>query len=97
MRIPRQIIIAGHTIKIQYKKDMVLDGSPIWGLYDDDRHIIHLSTGMEKSRKMEVFLHECIHAIDHIHNLGLTEKAVNLLGIELLAMMRNNNIHVGIK
>jgi hypothetical protein len=94
MALPKKIIVAGHTVKIQYLKDMSLGETEIWGLYDDDRHIISLRTGMEESRKMEVFLHECIHAIDHIHGLGLTEKAVNLLGIELLALIRNNKIDV---
>ena len=95
MRIPKkELIIAGHTVKISYKKNMVLDGAPIWGLYDDDRHEISLATRMDPSRKIEVFLHECIHAIDHIHNLKLTEKAVNLLGIELLALIKNNKIDI---
>ena len=94
MALPKKLIVAGHTIKVEYLKDMTLNGTEIWGLYDDDKHKISLRTGMDESRRMEVFLHECIHAIDHIHGLNLTEKAVNILGIELLALVRNNKIDV---
>ena len=98
MKLPRkEVIIAGHTIKIVYRREMKLDSAPIWGLYDDNKHVISLATGMDESRKIETFLHECIHAIDHIHSLNLTEKAVNLLGIELLALIKNNNIEITAK
>jgi Zn-dependent peptidase ImmA (M78 family) len=94
MNLRKSVIIAGHTIKIIYKKKIVYNGGVAWGLYDDDKHIIYLTMGMEKTRKMEVFLHECIHAIEHIHGLNLSEKDVNLLGIELFAFMRNNKINI---
>jgi len=94
MRIPKTVVIAGHTITIKYKKEIIYNGSNCWGLYCDDKHIIYLKMGMEKSRKSEVFLHECIHAIEFIHNLKLSEKSVNLLGIELFAFIRNNKIRL---
>ena len=93
MRLPKnQVVIAGHTIPILYKEVLKFDGADSWGYYDDNKHTIYLKKGMDKNHRAEVLLHECIHAIEFIHNFGLTEKAVNLLGIEILALIRNNNI-----
>ena len=94
MGLPRKLIIAGHTITVLYKKKIMLDGKDVWAYYDDERHRIYMTMGMERSRKMEVFLHECIHAISFIHGLNMTEKAVDHLGIELLALVRNNKIDI---
>ena len=94
MNLPKTLIVAGHTITIKYKKKIFFEGKEVWAFYDDDHHIIYLTMGMDKTRKMEVFLHECIHAISFIHSLHLSEKSVNLLGIELLALIRNNNIRL---
>jgi kynurenine formamidase len=92
MSVPRKLTIAGHTIKITHKKGLVVGSTEAWGAYEDSSHTIYLRTGMDKTRKAEILLHECIHAIDHIHVLGLSEKAVKILGIEILALLKNNKI-----
>lgn len=92
MRTPKKITICGHEVSIVYKEGLVCDGKQVWGIYDDSKHAIYLRTGMDRTRKQEILLHECIHAIDHIHVLGLSEKSVKILGIEILALIRNNNI-----
>lgn len=94
MRLPKKITIAGHEIKVGYKKGLVVDGKEAWGVYDDGKHEIYLRIGMDKTRKKEIFIHECIHAIDHIHLLGLSEKAVKILAIELLALTKNNKVKI---
>jgi hypothetical protein len=94
MRIPKTVTIAGYVVKVIYKRGLVCDGVECWGVYDYNKNVIYLKTGMEKTRKEEVFLHECIHAISDILGLKLSEKAVNLLGVELLALLRNNKIKI---
>ena len=94
MRLPNTITIAGHEIKIKYRKKLFVDGNECWGVYEEDSHTIYLKTGMESTRKMEIFLHECLHVIEDIHTLHLSEKEIKLLGIELLGLIRNNNINL---
>lgn len=88
MRLPKQVVIAGHVIKVKYRRGVM----PCWGTYDDTKRTIELQSGMDSSRKAEIFLHECIHAIEHIHVLNLSEKAIKILGVEIIAMLRNNRI-----
>lgn len=92
MKIPKQITLCGHTIKIEYRKGLVVDGTECWGVYDDEKHTIYLKEGMDKTREMEIFLHEAIHAIGEIHVLSFSEKTVKILGIEILGLIRNNKI-----
>ncbi len=94
MRLPKVLTIAGHQVKIRYAKTLRVDGVDCWGCYDDEKHEIVLKTGMESTRKMEIVLHEAIHAISDIHVLSLTEKATKILGIELLGLIRNNRLQL---
>lgn len=94
MRIPKVLRVCGHDINVVIKPgDLTLEGSPVWGWYDDKNHTICLNKGMAKTRQMEVILHELIHAISSIHCLGLSEKQVKLLGVEILAVIRNNKLN----
>lgn len=94
MKLPKEIIVAGHSIKIVLKDELVIDNSECWGLYDDSTDTIYLQKKMPKTRKMEVLIHECIHAFSSIHNLNLTEKVVNTIAIEILALIRNNKLNL---
>ena len=92
MKVPRKISIAGHEIAIKHKKGLSINGQEAWGIWDDDKHIIYLRFGMDKTRKQEILIHEIIHAIDHIHVLNLSERVVKILGVEIVAVIRNNNL-----
>ena len=92
MKVPRKISIAGHEISIKHKKGLNVGGQEAWGVWDDAKHIIYLRFGMDKTRKQEILIHEIIHAIDHIHVLHLSERVVKILGVEIVAAIRNNNL-----
>jgi hypothetical protein len=94
MRIPKQITVAGHSITVRFVKNLTDGDGEYWGCYDDEKGEIVLKSGMEESRLAEIFLHECIHAIECIHNLNLNEKAVKILGIEILALLKNNKVNL---
>lgn len=94
MKVPKILKICGHDIEVETSKgDLTLEGGEIWGYYDDDKHLIKIAPNMVSTRKMEVVLHEVIHAISAIHCLGLTEKQVKILGVEILAVIRNNKLN----
>ena len=84
--------VAGHKIKLVYTNKLKLDNEDCWGSYDDDKRTIYMRYKMDECRKADTFLHEIIHSIDFIHNLNLSEKAVNILAIELVAFIRNNKL-----
>ena len=93
MRIPKELIIAGHTIKIEYKEGLVADGKECWGVYEDSKHTIFLRRGMDKTRHQEILLHEILHVIEQVYVLsGLNEKNIKILGVEILAAIRNNKL-----
>jgi hypothetical protein len=94
MRLPKKVIIAGHEITVRYARGLVDGENDCWGLYKDSNHTIYIKSGMDSSRKQEIFLHEIIHAIDHIHVLNLSEKAVKILGIEILGLFKNNRFSI---
>lgn len=93
MRLPKVLNICGHEYKIVYKKRLFYNGIECWGLCDDSKHVIYLARGMAKTRKMEIILHECIHAIQGINNIHLSEQAVKQLGIGILGLIRNNKLN----
>lgn len=94
MRIPKVLTVCGQAIQVRYRKGLVVDGQEAWGCYDSDKHVIWLRQGMEKTRRMEILLHEVVHAVESIHTLNLPEKAVKILGVEMLAFIRNNHINL---
>lgn len=58
----------------------------------DDREIC-LSNNLKGTRLMEIFLHECIHAISDIYGICLSEEQVRVLGVSLIQLIRDNNIN----
>ena len=93
MRVPKQLSIAGHTIQVKYVKVLRYGGDDCWGLWDDDKHIIYLKMGMDKTREMEVLLHESMHAIEDIIDIELGEEILDRLAREVLALIRNNKLN----
>lgn len=94
MKLPTKIIVCGHEIQIRHKTKLIVNGAECWGLYHDEANTIYLKSGMSRDRKLEILLHEVIHVIEAIHVLDLTEKAVRILAIEILAFVVNNRIRI---
>ena len=92
MKIPKKIMICGHTYTIEVKKEPSVDGEVVFGAcYQKEQKII-LSEGMCEERCKEVLLHECLHAIDEELRLGLGEQVVNVLGLMLKDLIVNNKL-----
>ena len=93
MRVPKKLVICGQDFKVAYKKKLFVGKTECWGICDQEKHIIYLRYGMENTRKMEILLHECIHAVENIHNIRISEKGVKELGVSLTALIRNNKLN----
>lgn len=59
MKIPKQIKIGGHKVKIVYKK---LEGSD--GLWDSTKNQITINSELPPSQKEVTLIHELLHAIN---------------------------------
>lgn len=92
MRVPKKVHICGHEYAIVYKNSLSLDGREAWGMMDPNKNIIYLRKSMPTTRKMEILLHEMIHAIEDIYNLNLSEIAVKQLALGVLSAIRDNKL-----
>jgi hypothetical protein len=94
MKIPKTIQLCGKTFKIVYKKNLTSErGDDLLGLADVDGCKIYLLQRTNPEKKVEVFLHECLHIIDTDKIFGLGESKVNNLTIEILSLIRNNKLN----
>jgi Zn-dependent peptidase ImmA (M78 family) len=92
MRLPKVINILGQEIKIVYDNHCRDGDYKLWGYYDSDKSTIHLQRNMPKTRKMQVFLHECLHAIEGITSLTPNERRVEQMSNGILSLLRNNTL-----
>ena len=90
--VPRKIKIGGHEIKVIYKNKIFEQKEECFGVADKENNVIYLAKGMEKTRKMEIILHESIHIMEGLYDFSLTEKEVTLLAVGLLALLRENKM-----
>ena len=68
--IPKQIKVAGHVYKIQLMNKAWANDASRWGQCDCDEMIIRLAKGMRGSRRAETLLHEVLHAVYNVYNVG---------------------------
>jgi len=92
MKLPRKITISGFEVKIVYKKKVVADNDECFGYYDPPIKTIFLQKRMYKTRKMETFIHELIHAIDDVYRLHIPETKTNTLALALVHVLIDNKI-----
>lgn len=60
------------------------------GLCHSDIQQIWLCETNSDETMLNVLLHECIHTIDHNHDLDMTERQVKVLAFALIAFARDN-------
>lgn len=87
--IPRKVRIKGHmfTVKQVLKSKLPSDCQ---GCVDPDKNIIHINKSLPASRKVEVVLHECIHAMLSGHNIVQEEQVCEALGEYLTEFIKDN-------
>ena len=86
----KQLKICGFKFNIIYKDAIVEEGSSCLGVCKSDSNTIEIRSGITGQRENEVILHESLHSISDIMNLGLTENQVNALGVTLVSFIANN-------
>lgn len=91
MKIPK-------CLKIGYKKydvmlindNVVLDNDVCYGCALVDEQVIKISSLYSKEQQCCTLIHESIHAIDDIWELGLSEEQVRKLGKGIFQLLEEN-------
>ena len=88
MLIPNAVRILGqsYSIEILPKKDM----PGMLGFCDTNSNTVKLRKTLKGDKLDEIFLHECIHAIDEQMGLNMKEKQVNGIAVGMLAFLKDN-------
>jgi hypothetical protein len=91
MKIPANIKLAGHTIKIKFADTAHSSSS---GRYNNYHNLIALESEKDtpEDNISEAFLHEIIEAIKAKNNLDLDHVALTVLSESLFQVIRDNNL-----
>lgn len=90
MILPRKIIICGQTVSVGHKKDLRGDKEEeLLGQCDYENNTIWLCKGMNKSKKLSVFIHEYWHYVYICYDLKWNEKLIIMHEVETLRLLRN--------
>ena len=92
MNIPETIKIGAYDYKMIEEDKLKLDGKDVWGYCDREQNKIYMQKGMKSKKEKEVFLHECLHAIEESYGISLGERKVNILGLALMALISDNKL-----
>jgi hypothetical protein len=66
------------------------DGSALDGYYSHEHSQISITTKATPRRQKQLLLHEVLHGISDILNIGLEEKQIDTLSVGLLLFLWNN-------
>ncbi len=87
--LPRSVKIGAHTYKIKTgtRKDL---GSDTSGDIDNERNVIRVIRHATRSRKIEILIHECLHAMLTGHDFSKEEEIVVILGEAVTQFLADN-------
>lgn len=92
MKIPRKAKIGAYTYKVVRKHKLKMDGQDMDGYCDRENKIIYLDKSLKGIEQFSVFIHECLHAIELIYEVNLSEKKIRILEHALSALLIDNKI-----
>ena len=87
--IPRKVRIKGHMFAVKQIPKSKLP-SDCQGCVEPDKNIIHINKRLPASRKIEVILHECMHAMLSGHKIFQEEEVCSVLGEYFVEFIRDN-------
>jgi len=75
---------------IQAPGPLVNDNSLVYGYIEYDNGEIHIANDHSIDTDNNTFVHECLHGIDDVVGIGLTEEQVNKLAGGVYAWIKDN-------
>ena len=88
--LPSSVRILGKDVSIEYSELEFPDGETAAGDMSEEKLAIRISPGQLPIEEMDTVMHETVHALDYILNLGLTERQVHMLGSGLIGLFQDN-------
>lgn len=84
-KIPKEVDIGPHTIpvKIQHLDDNA-------GEYHFGDMEIRISDGMKETAQHETYWHEIVEAVNHIYELGLPHRSIQILGAGIAQAIKSS-------
>jgi hypothetical protein len=92
LKIPDSVKIGPFTYTVKWHKKIVDNGEDCWGTIKYGAGLINLERGLPEARALTVFFHECIHGLDDLAQIGLSEKQILRLAPALTAFLVDNGL-----
>jgi len=92
MRIPDSVKIGPYTYRVEFCEAVVdhENAKLLYGQVDHMQHWIRLGNTFPPDHQAVTFLHEVLHALDAAYDLDLSERQIDLLGVTLMAFLKDN-------
>jgi len=87
MKIPKEIVISGHTIKV---KQVIPDEAKenFIGRLETKNLVIELNMSYTEDMIKEALIHEILHAADIIYNLDLNEYHIGVISAVVFKLIK---------
>ena len=91
MKIPEQIKLGGHTIKIEFANTAHIDNK---GTYNDYHNLIRLEKEKDtpEDNLLECFLHEIFEIINKKNNLDINHTVLSVISECIFPVFRDNKL-----
>lgn len=92
MRIPDSVKVGPLIYRVERPGVIVDDGTELWGQAQHKELVIRVVSGVNEQRAFVTFLHECLHAIEQVWGIDLTDTQVKQLAFGLAAVLIDNDL-----
>ena len=86
MPLPKVVRVLGRDVPVVVVDDMPMS----FGEYDYETQIVRIQAGQQPAFEADTLLHELIHAVDDVMQLGMKERQVHCVAAGLIALIRDN-------
>lgn len=90
MNIPKKIKALHLEYEVVEDRNIHEGSTELLGQIQYIQQRILLNEGASYQQKCETLIHEVIHALDNVYNIGLEEKQVEQLGVALYNFLEDN-------
>lgn len=90
MKIPNKVWIKNEVYEVVYQK--IIDDPEDIGYCDDEKKILYIKLGLNKTDTFDVLLHECLHAISLHYKIKLSHKTLDRLATALVDIAKLNGL-----
>lgn len=90
MRIPAEVKILFKNYKVVDELNIHDEKNDLYGQINYLNQVIKLNPKAGDEQRKSTFLHECVHGLDEMFSIGLTEEQVEKLGNALYTFIESN-------